>query len=233
MPAQFASPSFVGTTTAGSAVISNVYFNSATVITAGQIITGPGLAGAGATVVSVAPTANTSITGTLTKSSTSITAVSSVTGLAVGQNITGTNITAGTTITAISGTTLTISIAAAAAATAQALVVGAGSITLSAKASATSASQTYGVGDTDSFDVAPADPGSASAAAAGPTPSAGFFDTAGTANAGVLAPPGVAFARTTSQVLTILYGTAGVPATPTIAKGGFFPSGVNGVITTI
>jgi hypothetical protein len=69
----------------------------------------------------------------------------------------------------------------------------------------------------DSLDVKPADPGTAALSAAGPTSSGAFFATAGTASANSSTPAGFAFARTTSQVLAIV----------------FFPSGVNGTINTV
>ncbi len=56
-------------------------------------------------------------TGTITSGSTSITAVSSTTGLYVGQELNGAGISGGYVITAISGSTLTMSIAANASAT--------------------------------------------------------------------------------------------------------------------
>jgi hypothetical protein len=81
----------------------------------------------------------------------------------------------------------------------------------------------------DSLDVKPFDPGSAAAAAAGPTASGAFFATAGASSASSSTPAGFAFTRTTSQVLQILYGTAGVVGT---TKGGFFPNGLNGLIAS-
>jgi hypothetical protein len=84
----------------------------------------------------------------------------------------------------------------------------------------------------DSHDVPPADPGTPALAAAGPTGSGGFFATAGAATATSLVPAGFAFTRTTSQVLAIVYG-AGTLATSGTSKGGFFPNGFNGLITTI
>src|SRR5690348_12658146 len=48
-------------------------------------------------------------TGNTTNASASVTSVSSLTGLAVGQSITGTGIPASTTIVSLSGTTLTLS----------------------------------------------------------------------------------------------------------------------------
>ena len=80
----------------------------------------------------------------------------------------------------------------------------------------------------DGMDVPPYDPGSVSAAENGPTSSGAFFATAG-ANGVNKTPPGLAYGRTTSQVLAIVYanGAAGT------AKGGFYPNGMNGTITTV
>jgi hypothetical protein len=87
----------------------------------------------------------------------------------------------------------------------------------------------------DGLDVAPFDEGTAAAAAAGPGANGGFFATAaatptsaGTTNA--TTPAGYAYTRTTSQVLSIVYAASGVSGT---SKGGFFPSGVNGLINTV
>ncbi len=59
----------------------------------------------------------------------------------------------------------------------------------------------------------------------------GNFETAVSINSIVAADPtnAIGFARTTSEVLSIVYGsnTAGTN------KGGFFPSGINGTITTV
>jgi hypothetical protein len=86
----------------------------------------------------------------------------------------------------------------------------------------------------DSLDVAPIDPGSALLAAQGPTGNGGFFATAGAITSNTTTLPGFAFSRTTSQVLAALYATTlGVPAASGTAKGGAFPSGVNGVINTV
>jgi Ferritin-like domain len=86
----------------------------------------------------------------------------------------------------------------------------------------------------DSVDVAPFDPGTAALAAAGPTASGGFFTTAGASSATAATPAGFAFTRTTSQVLAILYSsTPGTPAPSGTKSGGFFPSGVNGIINTV
>ncbi|MDP9040001.1 MAG: ferritin-like domain-containing protein [Acidobacteriota bacterium] len=179
---------------------------------------------------------NQPITGTLTKGSAVVTAVTNGAGVAAGQVITGANIPAGTTITAVTGSTLTMSAAASAAATAQLLVVGTTSIATSAKATASIANQQL-VSGSDPVDVQPADPGTAAASALGPGVNSagepyGFFATSGTANASEVNPVGVAFARTTSQVLSILYGTGGIAPNPGASLGGFFPTGFAGAIKT-
>lgn len=79
----------------------------------------------------------------------------------------------------------------------------------------------------DGEDVLPFDPNSATTAAAGPGTSGGFFPTYG-GTAGTTA--GIAYARTTSQVLAVLYGAPGAPAPTHSGAGGFFPKGVNGNI---
>jgi len=91
----------------------------------------------------------------------------------------------------------------------------------------------------DGLDVPPADLGSAAAEAAGPTAVGGFYASIGGAVAATNTTQGLAYLRSTSQVLAILYGalnTAGssvVPASAGTSSGGFFPSGVNGAINTI
>ena len=85
----------------------------------------------------------------------------------------------------------------------------------------------------DAIDVPVVDPGSAAKAIDGPIPGVGgIFATVGTANAvpNQSQVPGVAYARTTSQVLSIVYG-GNQPAGTT--KGGFFPNGVGGNINTV
>lgn len=85
----------------------------------------------------------------------------------------------------------------------------------------------------DNLDIKPADPGDAATAQAGPTQAVGgFFATAGagtntTAQSGTGA--GMAYRRSTSQVLAIVYGSA----TTGTSSGGFFPSGLNGNIKTV
>jgi hypothetical protein len=77
-------------------------------------------------------------------------------------------------------------------------------------------------------DVPPLDPGSVSAAETGPTTQGAFFATAG-ANGVNKTLPGLAYTRTTSQVLAIVYANTAAGT----AKGGFFPNGLNGSIKTV
>lgn len=81
----------------------------------------------------------------------------------------------------------------------------------------------------DSLDVPTGDPGAEVLATQGPTAAGGFFATSGTANATATVPQATAFTRSTSQILQIVYGAAGQTG---VAKGGFFPNGLNGNITT-
>lgn len=81
----------------------------------------------------------------------------------------------------------------------------------------------------DARDVLVLDPGSTTAAAVGPTANGGIFATSGATSPPADVPPGFAYTRTPSQVLAIVYGVT----TPGTAKGGFFPNGVNGNITTV
>jgi Ferritin-like domain len=88
----------------------------------------------------------------------------------------------------------------------------------------------------DSLDVAPFDPGSNTTAAAGPTGNGAFFATAGSASNPLAVPAGFAFARNPSGAfgaLAVVYGAPGAPAGSGTSSGGFFPSGVNGVIKTV
>ncbi len=80
----------------------------------------------------------------------------------------------------------------------------------------------------DGMDVPPYDPGSVSLAEAGPASNGSFFATAGV-NGVDKTPAGFAYTRTTSQVLAIVYANS---ASGT-AKGGFYPNGMNGNITTV
>jgi len=120
--------------------------------------------------------------------------------------------------------------------TIETITVGVGTVTLSAPATATGGT-TILMLTADSQDVAPADPGTAALAAAGPaaiigsspTVYQGFFDTAGSGTASANTPAGFTFARTFSQVLTVLYGST----TPSTYQGGFFPNGVAGSINVV
>lgn len=81
--------------------------------------------------------------------------------------------------------------------------------------------------DPNSLDITPADPGAA-AEKAGPTQAGSIFAVAGpntTKQTNTF--PGLAYQRTTSQVLQIVYAaTSG-------SSGGFYPSGMNGNIKSI
>jgi hypothetical protein len=83
----------------------------------------------------------------------------------------------------------------------------------------------------DGYDIKPADPGSVANAINGPTTAnGGFFATAANGTPGQNNTfNGFAFLRSTSQVLAILYNNA----TAGTAKGGLFPNGFNGNITTV
>jgi Ferritin-like domain len=188
------------------------------------------------TIAAYLPTSFLYFDGVLASGSAVITSVSSTAGLVVGSTLTGVGIPATAKISAI---------------TVPSTGFGTGVVTMSIAATANTTANTSTVVATntpsDAFDVAPADPGSA--AAAGPSAIAGttnpiiyqgFFDTAVPGNSSEVNPTGLAFARTTSQVLTALYGSYGeatgaaaAPAYPTLAAGGFFPSGFSGNIKTI
>lgn len=81
----------------------------------------------------------------------------------------------------------------------------------------------------DALDVPTSDPGAQILASQGPTTAGGFFATAGTQTATPAVPSGVAFTRSASQVLQIVYQAAGRTG---VSKGGFFPNGLNGNIVT-
>lgn len=86
----------------------------------------------------------------------------------------------------------------------------------------------------DSLDVPVYDPNSATTAAAGPSANGGFFATAGAGTSSASYPAGMAFYRTASQALAILYGSAaGTVASSGAKSGGFFPNGVTGNIVSV
>jgi hypothetical protein len=85
----------------------------------------------------------------------------------------------------------------------------------------------------DGLDVPPYDPGTASMAVAGPSANGGFFASTGGAIAAANTTEGLAYARTTSQALAVLYGAVGKPASAGSTSGGFFPTGVNGAISSV
>ena len=164
------------------------------------------------------PTYSFTFKANTTSGSTSLTGATTLAFLQAGQVIAGTGIPVGATVTSYDPVGLTVTISAAATAT-------------GSQVSLTS----Y-----DSMDVAPGDLGTATLASAGPANIAGktvqytgFFATSGAATATSVVPAGTAFARTTSQVLSALYATTFAAPNPGVFKGGFFPSGFNGIINTI
>ncbi len=197
----------------------------------------------GATIAAISSNPSATFTGTVAfTGSQTITSVSVPSGTSVvpGMPVTGTNIPPLTVITAVDLTvthTVTISNPVTTPFRAGVLTVGQSIITLSEPATATSS--TY-IG-ADPYDVEPGDPGvqvPPASPAAGPltTPASlplgiplGFYDTAATANATTVTPAGLAYARTFSQVLAILYANA-VSST---YSGGYFPIGVAGSINTV
>jgi hypothetical protein len=198
--------------------------------------------------------------GNTTAGSPILTNVSTVTGVLVGQPISGAGIPAGTTIASVNTVApYTITMSANATATiivaealtisgpetvtiptTENLTVATGSVTLSANATVTANPVVFTIVTADPNDVFPADPGTAAAAAAGPaaipgiTPPIyqGFFDTAGAATGSGSTPGGFAFARTFSQVLSVLYNGTTTPIVQD-TSGGFFPSGVAGSINAV
>jgi hypothetical protein len=82
----------------------------------------------------------------------------------------------------------------------------------------------------DSLDVAPFD-NPAVIPPTGPTGNGAFFATYG--SAAINTSAGMAYARTTSQVLAIVYGAPGAGAASGASSGGFFPSGANGTIKAV
>jgi hypothetical protein len=171
------------------------------------------------------PTGFLNFVGTTTSGSNAVINVSSVGGLSVGLAVTGAGIPAGTTIASITPVSAS----------------GTPALTLSANATASGVAIVIATPvPGDSSDVKPYDPGTGTAAGpsaisgtSNPTVGQGFFSTSGAPTANGNTPSGFAFARTTSQVLSILYGSNGVPAVSGTAKGGFFPNGVNGTINTV
>lgn len=178
--------------------------------------------------------ANTPFSATSNKAAT-LTGVSPTPaqlGMAVGQVVTGPGVPGNTFITAISGTTVTISNKTSTAAKNAGFSVGVGTITLSSPATFSALEAVFFVG-TDANDVPTYDPGTPALSAAGPTVHGGFFSTSGGFDASAQVPAGLAFMRTASQVLAILYGGGSVFAPTTTTTGGYFPFGVNGIINTV
>jgi hypothetical protein len=117
-----------------------------------------------------------------------------------------------------------------------ALTIGAGTIVMSAPATASGGATIVLPSDTN--DVMPFDPGTAALAAAGPSTVStsgnpavdqGFFDTAAAGTASGSVPAGLAFARSFSQVLAVLY----LNNTMSASSGGFLPVGAGGTITLV
>jgi hypothetical protein len=165
-----------------------------------------------------APTYSFTFKANTTSGSTSINTATTLAFVQVGQVISGPGIPKGATVTSFDPVGLTLSISAAATATGSQVSL-----------------VTY-----DAADVAPGDLGTAALASAGPANIAGttvqytgFFATSGSTTSTGSVPPGVAFARSTSQVLSIVLATSGAAPNPGVANGGFFPKGFNGIITSI
>jgi hypothetical protein len=81
----------------------------------------------------------------------------------------------------------------------------------------------------DLINVPTSDPEAEVRATKGATVAGGFFAISGVATAAASVPHALAFTRNTSQILQIVYGAAGQTG---VSKGGFFPNGLNGNITT-
>jgi hypothetical protein len=89
----------------------------------------------------------------------------------------------------------------------------------------------------DSLDVAPVDPGTPVLTPltwAGPTAAGGFFATSGGVVSALNTTASLAVARTSSEVLAIVYAKSlDTPAVAGTTSGGFFPNGVNGLTNTV
>lgn len=219
---------FTGVIVPGSAVITSV--SNFTGVAVGLPIAGGTAGGTGGYIPAGAiVTAFSASAGTVTISVVALGSIGAT------QTVT---ITTAQTVTTVGTTTVTVQAAPVTLTinTTETITVGVGTVTISANANATGGS-TLTVLTADNMDVEPSDLGTAAAAAAGPTavPSSsptvyqGFFDTAGTGTASGNAPAGFAFARTFSQVLSVLYGGVG----PDSNAGGFFPVGVTGNINVV
>jgi hypothetical protein len=233
-----------GSVQAGSTLVNLV--SDLTSVNAGATITGTGIP-AGTTVVSTgtgpnsitmsAPATISSAvkpTGIVTNGSATVTSVSSVASVAIGQIISGAGIPDGTTVNTIGTNTITMSAPATASSgtavplsigipetvtvtapvtltvTGSVLTVGSTTVTLSSNATITGVN-TFSVIVPDTQDVVPADVGSGAAngpaAIVGSNPPSyqGFFDTANAATASANSPAGVLFNRSFGQVLAALY----------------------------
>jgi hypothetical protein len=222
-------------TNSGSATVYAIL--GSVVPTVGATLSGGGIP-EGTLITAVSSKASVTPTGIVTKSSPTITSVSSVAGVAVGQPVTGANIPALTYVTAVGTNTITMSQAATATiTTAETITIGQSTITISQAATATASSTAIvAAGDPYGFDVLPADIGVGAAStgpiavpSSSPTVYQGFFDTAGSATSSGSSPAGFVFARNFSQVLAVLYGNS----TAGTYEGGFFPVGAAGHITVV
>jgi hypothetical protein len=231
--------SFTAVTTSGSPILTDVA--SITGLAAGQPITGTGIPANTviSSIVSTAPYSITMATATGAASNATVTeptlttittaefitfpAPEVVTTPALQPVISGGEVLTSPTISTVNSPST------------ETLTIGQGSITISEAAIATgSATATIATPDPD--EVVPVDPGTAALAAAGPvldtssSPAVyqGFFATAGAKNATGATPAGFAYARTFSQVLSVLYGST-ITSPPT-TYGGFYPESLNGNI---
>jgi hypothetical protein len=237
-----ASPSFTGTVVVSYQTISSIPAAAFTAtptgsttpyILVGVPITGPNIP-SGTVITGIPGTPASVAAGTIT--------ISQFPTAAGGPEIIGASFSTLTTTTLTSYKLPTITVTALATSTTvtiPTLVTVTPSLataTLS-QAATTTGIQTVIVEGTDNMDVVPNDPGTAALAAAGPAAIAGtspaiyggFFDTAGATTSSANNPAGSAFARTFSQVLTVLYGSTAAQT----FQGGFFPNGVAGGINFV
>jgi len=252
--------SIAATVTNGSASVTGIASTAA--LTVGQPVYSPAIP-SGTTIKTI----NSLTAITLSSAATAAgTYILTATVLPPNTLITGTNTTTNTitlNANALSSYTGTFTIPWAVpinfvSVTTETVAIGRANISISEPATATGTGTATIVSPSgDPYEVAPVDPGTAALSAGGPAPLAfvtsgtltntppsvnrGFFATAGVLNASATNPAGLAFARTFSQVLSVLYGST----TPGTYDGGFFPAaqsngdstntfgGVSGTITIV